>query len=121
MYRGWDSKTEEVKALYPSYDLRAEMANPEFVKLLNSGFSPQRAYESVHINDIVSQAMKYATDTSAKNLTNSLIANGKRPIENGNAAQSAAVSKIDVSNLSPKQMDEYIRRARRGEKINFSN
>ena len=120
-YREWDSQSEAIKAIYPSYNLRAEMSNKDFAMLLNSGVNPRTAYEVVHKDDILSGAMQYAANTASKKIANSIMANGKRPIENGNAAQGAAISKVDVSNLSPAQMDDYIRRAQRGEKITFSN
>ena len=120
-YREWDSQTEEIRSFYPSYDLRAEMGNKNFAMLLNSGVNPRTAYEVVHKDEIISGAMRHATNTASKKIANSIAANGKRPIENGNAAQSAAITKVDVSNLSPAQMDEYIRCAQRGEIITFSN
>lgn len=119
-YSEWDSNTPAIKALYPSYDLGKEMANREFVSLLKSGVSPKAAYEVVHLNDIMSSAMTHATDTAKKQLADNIIANGRRPIENGNAAQGAAITKIDVSNLSKEQIADYKRRAARGEIITFS-
>lgn len=121
MYKSWDSQSEAIKALYPSYDLSKEMANKDFVQLLRSGVNPKTAYEVVHMNDIMSSAMTHATDTAKKQLADNVIANGSRPIENGNAAQGAAITKIDVSNLSKEQLAEYKQRAARGEIITFSN
>ena len=119
-YSEWDSNTPAIKALYPSYDLGKEMANREFVGLLKSGVSPKAAYEVVHLNDIMSSAMTHATDTAKKQLADNIIANGRRPIENGNAAQGAAITKIDVSNLTKEQIADYKQRAARGEIITFS-
>ena len=120
-YREWDSKTDEIRSVYPSYDLRKEMGNREFALLLNSGVPPKTAYEVIHKDDIMSAAMHHAVNTASKKVADNVMANGRRPIENGNAAQSAATTKIDVSNLSPAQMDDFIRRAQRGEIITFSN
>lgn len=119
-YNDWDSHTKEIKALYPAYDLAKEMSNREFVQLLQNGVPPKTAYEVIHMNDIMSSAMSHATDIAKKQLADNVIANGSRPIENGNAAQGAAITKIDVSNLSKEQLADYKQRAARGEIITFS-
>lgn len=119
-YAKWDGETAKIKALYPSYDLNTEMGNKDFVGLLNNGVPPKTAYEVVHMDDIMSSAMAHATNTAKKQLTDNIAANGSRPIENGNAAQSAAFTKIDVSNLSKEQIADYKQRAARGEIITFS-
>lgn len=119
-YAEWDGHTDEIKALYPSYDLGKEMSNREFVRLLNNGVPPKTAYEVIHMNEIMSSAMSHATETAKKQLADNVMANGQRPIENGNAAQGAAITKIDVSNLSKEQIADYKQRAARGEIITFS-
>lgn len=120
-YAEWDSHTEEIKALYPSYDLSTEMKNRDFVQLLRNGINPKNAYELMHMDEILSSAMSHATATAKKQVADDIIANGTRPAENGINSQSAAITKINVSNLSKEQIADYKQRAARGEIITFVN
>ena len=112
-------QAESVKAVYPSFDLRAEMQNPRFVDLLRNNVDVRTAYEVLHKDDIIPAAMQFAAKTAEQKLTNNIIANGARPTENGNASQGATVVKSDVSQLSKADRQEIIRRVQRGEKIRF--
>ena len=112
-------QAESVKAVYPSFDLRAEMQNPRFVDLLRNNVDVRTAYEVLHKDDIIPAAMQFAAKTAEQKLTNNIIANGARPTENGNASQGATVVKSDVSQLSKADRQEIIRRVQQGEKIRF--
>lgn len=118
-YREWDSHSETIRATYPSYDLRTAMQNPVFVTLLNSGANPKNAYEAAYHDDIMAAAMQGAVNIATKKVADSVRANGKRPIENGNSSQGAITTKVDVSTLNREQMDFYIREAQKGKKITF--
>lgn len=120
-YSEWDSHTEEIKKLFPSYDLSTEMKNKDFVQHLRNGFSPMNAYKFVHMDEILSSAMSHATAIAKKQVTDSVIANGARPTENGMSSQGASITKINVSNLSKEQIADYIQRAAKGEIITFAN
>jgi hypothetical protein len=65
--------------------------------------------------------MSHATATAKKQVTDSIIANGTRPTENGMSSQGASITKINVSNLSKEQIADYKQRAARGEIITFAN
>lgn len=116
----WDKETEAIKAIYPDYDLYKEMANETFVRLLNANVGPRAAYQAVHADEIISSAMQHAAETAASKVANNVIANGSRPIENGNSAQSAAVTARDVSLLTDKEIDEITRDVARGKRITFA-
>jgi hypothetical protein len=105
--------------VYPSFDLRAEMQNPQFVDLLRNNVPVRTAYEVIHKDDIIAGAMQFAAKTAEQKVTNKVIANGARPAENGNSSQGATVVKSDVSQLSKADRQEIIRRVQRGEKIRF--
>ena len=119
LYATWMEQAEKAKAIYPSFDLRVEMQNPQFVNLLRSNVDARTAYEVIHKDDIIHGAMQFAGKTVEQKLTNKIIANGARPSENGNNSQSATVVKSDVSQLSKADREEIIRRVQRGEKIRF--
>ena len=119
VYAQWMEQAEQAKSVYPSFDLRAEMQNPQFVNLLRSGIDVKTAFEVLHKDEIIPAAMQYTAKTVEQKLTNKIIANGARPAENGNSSQSATVVKSDVSQLSKADRAEIIRRVQRGEKIRF--
>ena len=120
IYAQWMEQADKTKSIYPSFDLRAEMQNPQFVQLLNSNVDVRTAYEVIHKDDIISGAMHFTAKKVEQNLTNKIIANGARPSENGNSSQGASVTKSDVSTLTKADRAEIMRRVARGEKISFS-
>ena len=119
IYAEWMKQADSAKQVYPSLDLRVELQNPEFIKLLRSGVDVRAAYEVTHMSEIIPGAMQFTAKAVEQKLTNKIIANGARPSENGNSAQSASLVKSDVSQLSKADREEIIRRVARGEKIRF--
>ena len=119
LYSAWMQQSEDAKKVYPTFDLKAEMNNPEFVKLLRSNVDVRTAYEVLHKDEIIPAAMQFTAKAVEQKLTNKIIANGARPSENGMNSQGAAVVKSDVSQLSKEDRAEIIRRVARGEKIRF--
>ena len=119
IYAQWMEQEKQTKAVYPGFDLRTEMQNPEFLKLLRSNVNVKTAYEVLHKDEIIPAAMQFTAKQVEQKLTNKVIANGARPVENGNSSQSATVVKSDVSQLSKADRQEIIRRVQRGEKIRF--
>ena len=112
-------QVDEVKAVYPSFDLQREMQNPQFTSLLRNNVPVRTAYEVIHKDEIIPAAMQFTARTVEQKLTNKIIANGARPAENGTSSQSASLSKSDVSTLTKADRAEVIRRVARGEKISF--
>jgi hypothetical protein len=119
VYAQWMEQAEKTKAVYPTFDLKTEMQNPQFTNLLRSNVDVRTAYEVLHKDDIIPGAMQFAAKQVEQKLANKIIANGARPAENGNNSQSATVVKSDVSQLSKADRQEIIRRVQRGEKIRF--
>ena len=119
LYSRWMQESEATKAVYPTFNLEAEMQNPRFLDLLRNNVDVRTAYEVLHKDEIIPAAMQFTAKTVEQKLTNKIIANGARPVENGNSSQSATVVKSDVSQLSKADRAEIIRRVQRGEKIKF--
>ena len=119
LYSQWMQQAEDTKKVYPSFDLRSEMGNSEFVKLLNSNVDVRTAYEVLHKDEIIPAAMQFTAKTVESKIANKIAAGGARPAENGMNTGSAAVVKSDVSQLSKADRQEIIRRVQRGEKIRF--
>ena len=118
-YAQWMGQAEATKAVYPSFDLEAEMQNPQFRSLLRNNVDVRTAYEVIHKDDIIAGAMQFAVKKAEQKTTNKIIANGARPTENGNSSQGAAQTKSDVSLLTKADRAEIARRVARGEKISF--
>ena len=119
LYSQWLQQEQETKKVYPSFDMKAEMQNPEFVNLLRSNVNVRTAYEVLHKDDIISGAMQFTAKTVESKIAKKIAAQGARPAENGMSSGSAAVVKSDVSQLSRADRDEIRRRVARGEKIRF--
>lgn len=119
LYAAWMDQSEKAKAVYPSFDLNAEMQNPQFVNLLKSNVDVRTAYEVIHKDEIIPAAMQFTAQQTKSKLAKSIASGTARPAENGISSQSAARVKSDVSQLSKADRDEIYRRAQRGEKITF--
>lgn len=119
LYAQWMEQADKAKTVYPSFDLRTEMQNPQFVNLLRSNVDVRTAYEVIHKDEIIPAAMQFTAKAVEQKITNKIIANGARPAENGNSSQGASVTKSDVSLLTKADRAEIARRVARGEKISF--
>ena len=119
LYATWMQQAEEAKKVYPSLDLKTEINDPEFLKLLKSNVDVRTAYEVRHKDEIIPAAMQFAAKTVESKLANTIASGASRPAENGANPGSAAVVKSDVSQLSKADRQEIIRRVARGEKIRF--
>lgn len=119
LYATWMDQSSQLKSVYPSFDLNAELQNPQFVNLLKSNVDVRTAYEVLHKDEIIPAAMQFTAKTVEQKIANNIAAGSKRPTENGMSSQSAAVVKDDVSRLSKADREEIIRRVQRGEKIVF--
>lgn len=119
LYAAWMEQAQAAKAVYPSLDLSKELQNPKFTELLRSNIDVRTAYEVTHKDEIISGAMQFTAQKVEKDLANKIQANSRRPSENGNGGQGAAVVKSDVAQLTKADRREIIRRVQRGEKISF--
>lgn len=125
----WDgivAQGEDLKKMYPDFDLDAEMNDPQFGRLLatmqKSGFKDavRTAYEVMHRDDIMGGAMKYAVSQAEKKLENAVRSGTRRPAENGTTqTSSSTVGNMDPSRLTKEQLEDIKRRAERGERITF--
>lgn len=119
-YEKWNSEAEEVKKVFPDFDLEAELQNPHFRALITTK-NPQYqigmldAFKMLHHDDIVKKAEAEALNKAAKSVNLS----ASRPSENGLGNQSAVIVKDDVSKLNKKDRADIAKRVARGEKIMF--
>lgn len=121
IYAEWTKQAEATKTVYPNFNLEQEVINnPKFVELIRNNIDVRSAYEVTHKDEIIAGAMQFAVKEAEAKITNSIIANGSRPNENGISSQGASQVKSDVSKLTKAQREDIARRVARGEKISFS-
>lgn len=115
----WEAQAQQAKQVYPSFDLAAEVREPQFLSMLRAGVPVQTAYEVVHMDQIKAGIAQMQAQATEKQVVDSIRAKGARPRENGTSSQSAFIVKDDVSKLTGKDIREIMRRVERGEKISF--
>lgn len=117
-YAAWMEQAQETTELYPSFNLESELkTNESFVNLLNSKVDVRTAYEVTHRDEIITGAMKVATQKAREQIANDVAANNARPLENG--TRSTSLAKSDVSQLSYDEIDEINRKVLRGERYKY--
>lgn len=115
----WQQQGEEVKKIYPGFDLHTELQNATFRELLKSNIPIRTAFEVLHKDEIIPAAMQYTARQVEQKVANSVRAGQMRPAEGAMGSASPAQHRIDVSKLTKAQVEEYNRRAARGERIEF--
>ena len=100
---------EEMKKVFPNFDLRKEMQNPAFVRMTapNVGISVEDAYYAVHRNEIMSAGMQVTAQKTAQKISNSIQAGSRRPNEAGTTGQAPSVTTFDYRNASPEQRKAF--------------
>ena len=114
---GWDREAEQLKAQYPDFNMAEVLANPEVEKMMRSGVSMTNAYRSAYFDHILKQQQAATARQVEQGVVNRMQQRNARPGENGTRPGSAVQTKIDVSHMSRKEMEEMERRVMRGEVI----
>lgn len=114
---GWDREAEQLKAQYPDFNMAEVLTNPEVEKMMRSGVSMTNAYRSAYFDHILKQQQAATAQQVEQGVVNRMQQRNARPGENGTRPGSAVQTKIDVSHMSRKEMEEMERRAMRGEVI----
>ena len=111
----WKDEADEVKKVYPGFNLEAELENPEFGKLLKKSIPMEHAYKLLHHDELI----KAAETEAAEKFSKSVSQRTQRPDENGLGNQNNVSMANDVHKLTKKERAELAKRAARGEKISF--
>ena len=111
----WKKQAEETKKAYSDFDLKKELENPEFCRLLKLGVGMKTAYEVLNIDSILDKNSKNAE----KMVVDSIRLKGNRPVENGSEDAGGIILSSNVSKLNKKQRAELAKRAAKGERISF--
>lgn len=118
LYSQWVQESEQVKAVYPNFDLEAEIGNPTFASLLTQpGIDVKTAYETVHLRDIMAGTAYEVADAVRKNTIDSIRSRGMRPLENGITEQPGVVRKDDVKKFTRQDRAKIAELAAQGVEI----
>ena len=114
-----EQQGEEMKKVFPNFDLRTELKNPTFARMTspNVGISVQDAYYAVHRNELQTAAMQVTAQKTAQKISNAIQSGSRRPDENGTSGQAPSVTTFDYRSMSPQQRESLKKRIRSGEKI----
>lgn len=109
----------DVQKLYPSFDIRSEMENGDFFRLVHNGVPVKTAFEVIHQSELQPVAMQVIAQKTQEQVVNAVKANQNRPNETG-LNGGGATTKLDPSKFTLKDFKDLQARAQRGEKITFS-
>ena len=118
-----EQQGEELKKVFPKFDLRTELQNPAFARMTspNVGISVADAYYAIHRNEIQTAAVQVTAQKTAQKISNAIQAGSRRPAENGTSGQAPSVTTFDYSKASAEQrraFKEHIRsEAAQGRKV----
>ncbi len=119
LYAAWMQQANQLKGIYPSFDLNTELQNEQFRQLLRSNVPIQTAFEVIHKDEIIPAAMQYTAQQVEKKVANSVRSGQRRPSEAAMGGAGAVVHKSDVSKLTRADIEEINKRVARGERIIF--
>ena len=118
-FRKLVEQSEEMKNVFPGFDLEAELQNPSFARLTSPevGISVRDAYFALHHDDIQKASMQYAARQAMQQVAQSVQANGARTVENGMLSTGAVQAKTNPKEFTRQDREEIRRRVRRGENV----
>ena len=119
-----EQQGEALKKVFPKFDLRTELQNPAFARMVAPGtgiMSVEDAYRAVHRREIDAAQSQVIAQQTAQKISNAIQAGSRRPDENGTSGQSASVTTFDYSRASKEQREalkrEIYAAKARGEKL----
>ena len=118
-FRKLTEQAEEMKKVFPDFDLQKEMQNETFRRMTmpNSGLTVEAAYYAIHHKELEPQAMAYGIQRAQQQISQSIQANRARPVEGALKNAQPADIAMDPRTMTREQRQKLIERARRGERI----
>lgn len=117
MIKQWESEADELRELFPGFDLRAESENEEFKDRLQSGYSVRDAFLTAHMGEILDGSFNSARQEAQTQMVRDINKRQARPAENASRKAPAISRKSDPSTWTDEDFDEVERRVYAGEKI----
>lgn len=120
-YAEWSMQADFARNEYPNLDLNAEMQNKDFFGLLTRGIDVKTAYQVIHQDEIVQNAISTATQRTAQAVqqqtVNNIRSKGLRPNENAGSSQAGFTFKTDPHKWTKADRAEIAKRVLGGEII----
>lgn len=113
----WLREQENVQRDYPGFSLEEALKDPDFARMVRAGVSMRRAYEAVHLPEILYDAMRRAAREGESRAAEMIRQRGRRPAENGLSPTGGAPVKKSAQELTRKERQSLIKRLQRGEKV----
>ena len=107
----------KVRETYPTFNIDAELVNPQFEQLVRNGIDLKTAYEVVHHGEILPTAMKIAADKAKEEAAQTVRSNLSRHSELGAGSTNSPAGKVDPANWSKEYREEVRKRVMAGERI----
>lgn len=118
-YERLSSEAADFASKNSKFDLSQELRGKEFTALLSAGFSVEKAWRAVHIDEILSSAVEEAATQAKAAALAELREIRDRPDENGSGGASPASISQDVGSLSGKGIRDILRRVEKGARVKF--
>lgn len=119
VFQKWDREAEELKRMYPQFDLQGEIQDKRFLDLMGAGIDMRTIYETLHHDEILPALMQQTAKAATKQQAAAARSGQMRPAENGMSSRPAAQTVKDPAKMTKEERQEYARRAARGEIITF--
>ena len=113
---------EELKQMFPEFDLMKEMENEAFRNMTMSGqLTVEQAYYALHGRELTPQLMAYGMQRARQQMGQTIQATGQRPQEGAMRGRTTAAAepKINPASLTRKEREMYKQMARRGIPVSF--
>lgn len=106
----------ELKKVYPQFDLKEELKNPRFARMVSpsGGLSVAEAYNAMHYKEIQEAKAAEATRNAQRAYANSIKSGRGIPAENGTTSRtSPAVSNKRYSDMNKEEREIYVNNLKR--------
>lgn len=120
-YRNLQAQAQELKKVFPDFNLDRELENQEFYERTLPGGrdTVESAYYAIHGKEIAARRAQQAANMAARGtsqaMANSIQAGRRMPAENGTVQRApGTVKSTPFSKMTPEQRKEFERQARAG-------
>ncbi len=113
------AQSEQLRQVYPEFDLNKELCNPAFGALVARGVDARSAYELAHRDEMYAEAMGFAAEKTREKLLDAIRTGASRPQEDALGTSAAAVETLDPAHMSGKERADVRKRVAMGEKVVF--
>ena len=113
----WEAEAARLKVKYPAFELDEVLNNPSVADMIRRGIGLEAAYRAAYFDQLMEASTARTAQQVEQGVVNRMQQRNARPGENGTRPGSAVQTKIDVSHMSRKEMEEMERRVMRGEVI----